>query len=177
MDVNSTLQTIQDISNYKKPDELPYNVRDEVKQAMDDFRYVATSVYCVVLFNKGLLGVTKNGEHLADVLCVYVDLEKKTASFPKEKVNINDPKMYVAAVCYKNKKAVDVLLFPSSMFAKIEEQNKFAKFVNKVLRRKRLIEEDETRNDVFILNIRSPSELSLRKYGFGYVIGHLQGKE
>jgi len=165
----------QELSEKKKPDVTPYDMREDVKRAIDDFRYLGTQSYCVVLYNMGLMSVTKNGVALANVLCVPVDLAKKTVSFPKNKLKFDDPKMYVAAVCYNNGKVVDTLMFNASMFksARPVSKSKFGEFFNNLFKGD-LVVEDVEKNEL-VLKIKKVKHASSRKHAFGVVIGQLQG--
>ena len=159
-------KVIQELSANKLPDVLPYDMREDVKRAIDDFRNIGTQAYCVVLYNMGLMSVTKNGIQLASVLCVPVDLSKKTVNFPKNKMKFDDPKMYVAAVCYNNGNTADILLLPASMFA-VRPLSFFKRLFNKAL-----VTEEQGE---LVLNTKRVNSPSLKKYTFNAMLGQLQG--
>ena len=165
----------QELSEKKKPDVTPYDMREDVKRAIDDVRYLGTQSYCVVLYNMGLMSVTKNGVQLASVLCVPVDLSKKTVSFPKNKLKFDDPKMFVAAVCYSNGKVVDTLLFPVSLFSKARpiSKSKIGGFFGNMFNGDMVAEDIE--KDELVLKTKKVKHSSSRRHAFGVVIGQLQG--
>ena len=165
----------QELSEKKKPDVIPYDMREDVKRAIDDFRYLGTQSYCVVLYDMGLMSVTKNGVQLAKVLCVPIDLSKKSVSFPKNKINFEDPKMHIAAVCYNNNKVVDTLLLNASLFAntRIKAKSGISEFFSNIFKKGDLAIEDIDKGE---LVLKTKKVASLRKYAFGVMIGQLQGK-
>jgi len=175
MDIqHKILQDIQEVSNYKKADVVPFSQREDVRKAEQDFRYLSTQQQCHVAANLGLLTVTRHGNKLGDVLPVPMEKVKKTTSIPKDKIKLNDASMYVAVVCYINGHAVDVFLLNSKMFAAADTSgasggfSKFMKKVGKVFKPSGLISFNEKTNE-FVLKIKN--EGIIKKYGFGVVFG------
>ena len=166
--------TIQEISNFKRPDVLPYNMRDDVKKAMDDFRYLCTQSYYVVLANMGLLSVNKEQKQYANVLCIPFDVNKKSANFPKDQVKPDDPKMHVAIMCYSDGKVVDTLLISGATIVKeCRPLSKFGSFFTSLFGGSDMIINEE--GNEYVIKINNINHPGLRKYAFGYAIGQLQG--
>ena len=170
----TNVDIFQELAEHKKPDVIPYNSREEVKRAIEDFRYLCTQSYYVVLYSMGLLSVTKETVEYAKVLCVPFDTSKKTARFPKEYLKPEDPKMHVAVVCYSNGKAANVLLIDGATIAKANRpMSKFGAFFSNLFGSNPMSVSEE--NNEYILRINNIN--NLRKYAFATVIGQLQGSK
>ena len=165
------MNVLSTIGELKKDTYVNFKSRPDVKQAEDDFKYLCTSSYCVVLHNMGLLGVSKSGKHLMNVACVPVKSEDKQTAFPKSEVRLDDPKMYIATVHYKDGKAKDVLCLPASLFQNVKPETGFSKFLNKVLMRKPVVGVNDSGE--YVLNISGAKAQNLRKYAFGNIISQL----
>lgn len=146
------VQLITDLKNL----DIPFNQQSVNRKAQDDFRYVATQLNLMVANDVDLLAVHLNGRKICEVLAVPLVSEKKVCQMPANLVKINDPKMYVAVVCYKDGKPVDVLMLESEMFA---HQRKFVGFDKKA--------------NSYTVKIRDVGHASGQGYSFGSVISQL----
>lgn len=165
------MSTLAEINNLMKSD-ASYNSQTSVRQAEEDFKYLCTRQYYSVLPSQGLLAVSKSAKHVLDVQCIPVDLGSETpTTFPRDRVAVKNPKMYIAAVCYKDGKATDVLLFHSSLFDPDKKESAVKGFMGKIMKKKKLI---EAVGSEYMLNIKDANPADLRKYSFAYVMGHLQ---
>ena len=168
---------IQKISDFKKPDGVSFNSRPDVKQANDDFRYLATQSYYQVLFNNGLLGVFKEQKLLADVLCVPIDLDKKVTTFPTGSVQRDNPKMCVVAICYRGGKPADALAFNFACLAQGKHKMRFYEAILRFFRKPALMLTQNEEKQEYTLTINDINHSSVRRLKFSIVFGQLQGKK
>ena len=139
-----------------KNEEIGYTETEAVKQARQDFRYVCEQSNLFISTNIKLLALSRNNIKVADALPIPFDTAKKIARFPQNLVKLDDPKMFVAAVCYADGKPIDVLMLNSALFA---HPKKFIKADNKM--------------GEFILKIKDIKKEVIRQYGFGLVVQKL----
>lgn len=129
---------------------------DAVKKAREDFQFVLSQSNFLAPNYLGYQSIVKNGVTLGYALAVPFNVEEKECTVPEHLVKKDDPKMYVAAVCYKGGRPVDVLMFNSALFAKC----------------KKPIDHDKKKSQ-YVLHIKDIGHSSMQMHAFGYVIGNL----
>ena len=135
--------------------DVKFNELPDVRRAREDFRSVCTSANVVVTSNLDWMSMTRNGQRLNDCLVVPFNVETGASRFPASKVKVDDPKMYIAIVCYQEGTPIDVLLVQAAMLKKIK-----AKL------------DKNTGEYVFkCKNIKHPK---LQQYSFGVVVGQFR---
>lgn len=175
-----SMMNMQDLAKQWGSD-VPFTSRENVKRANGDFRYVVEHSNYILSPNLGLSAVIKNGEVLVDALVVPLKLEEKISKFPMELVRKDDPKMYVAAVCYKDDKPIDTLLFSASMIKESFDSKKWFKFkelikIKDFFSTKRFFKYDKKTGEVVLKikgNVNSPT---LKKYHFNNVVAKARDK-
>ena len=95
-------------------------VPEGIKKARDDFRFVLSQQNILAPNNLDYQSIVKSGVTLGYALAVPFNVEEKQCTVPAKLVKTDDPKMFVAAVCYQGGKPVDLLMFNSALFAKVK---------------------------------------------------------
>jgi hypothetical protein len=129
---------------------------DATRKARDDFRFVLSQSNFVAPNYLEYQSMVKNGVTVGYALAVPFNVEEKQCVIPVNLVKKDDPKMYVAAVCYQGGKPVDLLMFNAVLFAKGKKPVKFDK-----------------KNNRYLLLIKDIKHDSMQKHAFGHVIGSL----
>ena len=148
------VQLLTDLKNVA----VPFNQQEVNRRAQNDFRFVATKLNLMVANNVDLLAVHLNGRKICDVVAVPLITEKKVCQLPENLVKLDDPKMFVAVVCYEDDKPIDVLMLDSEMFA---HQMKF-------------ISRDK-KAGAYVIKIKDIKHPAAQKHAFGLVISELTG--
>lgn len=143
---------INQLSQLKGETSLPESTR----KAREDFRFVLSQSNFLTPPHLDYQSMIKSGVTLGIALAVALNVEEKQCVVPANLVLKEDPKMYVAVVCYQGGKPVDLLMFNSAMFAKAKKPIKFDKNSNQ-----------------YVLKIKDARHESMQKYAFGNVIGKL----
>jgi len=131
-------------------------VPDAIKKAKDDFRYVLSRSNYTAPAQLEYQSICKGAATLGYALAVPFNIEQKMFTVPANLVKTDDPKMYVAAVCYKEGTPIDLLMFNSALFAKKAKPIKYDK-----------------KNGRYVLKIKDIKHASMEKFAFGFVIGNL----
>jgi len=131
-------------------------VPDSIKKARDDFRYVLSQSNFITPTNLDYMGMQKNGVNHGMALPVPFNVEEHQCTVPGNLVKVDDPKMYVALVCYQGGKPIDLLVFRSELFAKSKKPIKFNKKTNQ-----------------YLIKIKDIKHESMQQHAFGRVIGNL----
>ena len=129
---------------------------DAERKAKDDFRFVLSQSNFVTPSYLDYQSMVKNGETKGYALAVPLNVEQRQCTVPANLVKKDDPKMFVAVVCYQGGKPVDLLMFNSVLFAKAKKPVKFNKKTNQ-----------------YVLHIKDIKHDSMQKHAFGHVIGSL----
>ena len=129
---------------------------DAIKRAREDFQFVLSKSNYLAPSYIGYQSIVKSGVNLGYALAIPFNVEEKQCSVQANLVKTDDPKMYVAAVCYQGGKPVDMLMFNSAMFAKKAKPIKYDKKAGK-----------------YTLVIKDIKHANMQKHAFGYVIGNL----
>ena len=131
-------------------------VSDATRKARDDFRFVLSQSNFVTPNYLDYQSMVKSGVTIGYALAVPFNVEEKQCTVPGNLVKKDDPKMFVAVVCYQGGKPVNLLMFNSAVFAKAKKPVKFNKKTNQ-----------------YVLQIKDIKHDSIQKYAFGHVIGSL----
>jgi len=131
-------------------------VSDAARKAKDDFRFVLSQSNFVAPNYLDYQSMVKNGVTLGYALAVPFNVDEKQCTIPANLIKKEDPKMFVAAVCYQGGKPVDLLMFNSGLFAKAKKPIKFNKKTNQ-----------------YVLHIKDIKHAGMQKHAFGHVIGTL----
>ena len=150
--VQDEVQRITDL----KGGTASFNDIPEVKKARDDFQYICSKTHIFAINNVHLMSMTRNGTKIGDALPVPFDIYHKKVQIPGALVNLDDPRFYVAVVCYEGGAPFDVLMLNSSMFQK------------KLLGAKFIKVDKKTNN--YVLKIKNVRQESMQKYTFGAVM-------
>ena len=126
------------------------------KKARVDFRFVVSQSNLVAANSLEFLGVQRGSVTIATVLPIPFNTEEKVCKLSAGRVKKEDPKMFVALVCYKGGSPVDVLMLNSALFAKPKKIIKYNK-----------------KTEQFLITIKDLGHESMQKYAFGVVIADL----
>ena len=146
------------MDNINRLKELTSDARegDALVKAREDFRFVLGQANLTTTNYLDMQAIVKVNETLAYVLAVPFNTEDKSCVISGGKIRKEDPKMYVAAVCYRGGKPVDVFMFNSALFVK---SNKIVKYNKKT--------------DQYVIRIKNIKHKSMQQYAFGFVVRNL----
>ena len=133
------------------------DVSDAVKKAREDFRFVLSQSNFLAPNYLDYQSMVKSGVTLGYALALPFNIENKQFTVPGNLVKKDDPKMFVAAVCYEGGKPVDILMFNSALFAKAKKPIKYNKKTGEYV----------------VLVKKGIKHESMQKHAFGVVIGNL----
>ena len=125
-------------------------------QATKDFKYLALQTGYNLFVNLNCQRLTtadKDSRYVGDYLVLGYNMQDKRVLFPKGLINVENPDMNVAVVCYKDGDVQDVLVFGATNFKKI---GMFSIF------------KDVKASGAYAINIGDLGKL--KQYSFGYVI-------
>ena len=131
-------------------------VSDAVRKARDDFRFVLSQSNFVTPSYLDYQSMVKNGVTVGYALAIPLNVEERQCTVPGNLIKKDDPKMFVAVVCYQGGKPIDLLMFNSVLFAKGKKPIKFNK-----------------KTGEYVLFIKDIKHDSMQKHAFGHVIGNL----
>jgi len=132
------------------------DVSDAVKKAREDFRYVLSQSNYITPNYLDYQSIEKNGVTHGYALVLPFNTDDKELFVPAGLVKKDDPKMFVAAVCYQGGKPVDLLMFNSVLFAKTKKPVKY----------------DKKRGE-YVVKIKDIKHDSMQVHALGHVIGNL----
>lgn len=133
-----------------------YVIPEAIKKAREDFRFVLSQSNFLAPNYLDYQSMVKSGVTLGYALAIPLNVEQKQCTVPGHLVKKDDPKMFVAAVCYQGGKPIDLLMFNSVLFAKAKKPIKYNK-----------------KTGEYVLKIKDIKHASMQKHAFGYVIGNL----
>ena len=142
--------------------EMLKNLRGDVdtgaaaRRAKDDFRFAMGKVNLIAANHVDMFAMVRGSTTLGFAMPVPFNLEDKKCYIPVGLVKKEDPKMFVAVVCYRGGAPADILMINSSVFAKSRRPVKYDK-----------------RNNQYVLKLKDTNALSMRKFAFGAVIANL----
>ena len=133
-------------------------VSDLVKKARDDFRFVLSKSNILAPSNLQYQSIVKSGVTVGYALAAPFNVEDGECVIPAHLIKADDPKMYVALVCYRGGAPVDVLMFNSAYFAKAKKPIKYSKRGGQY---------------EYVISIKDINHKSMQQHALGYVIGNL----
>lgn len=127
------------------------------KKANTDFKYLCSQTGYSTLNNLNFLTLKTivQGRKVGEFLVIGHDLSDRMVKFPKDLIDLDKEDHYVAVVCYKDDKVVDVLVFNVASFKKVGLLSIF---------------KDLKKEDAYGVSISSPSDKKMIQYTFGYVL-------
>ncbi|MDD2226994.1 MAG: hypothetical protein PHH71_00210 [Clostridia bacterium] len=131
------------------------------QQAEKDFKYLCSqtnySIFDSLKGNFTLRTSDSKGRTIGEFLIIGHDTSTNIVKFPKNLIDVEKPNSYVAVVCYKNDKVLDVFVFDVANFKKVGLISMFKSY-------------NKTNEYGIALNINSQKT---KQYSFGYVLSKL----
>ena len=125
-----------------------------IKRAREDFRYVCSQANLTASSYMNTQELMRGSEKIARVLAIPFNVEERVSVFNASSIEKNNPKMFVAAVCYRGGAPINVLMFNAAALpGKNFKYNK--------------------KTDEYSLKIKDINHKSMQQYAFGYVIKNL----
>jgi len=131
------------------------------QQAEKDFKYLCAqtnySTFDSLKGNFTLKTADSKAKNIGEFLVIGHDTSTSIAKFPKNLIDVEKPNSYVAVVCYKDDKVLDVFVFNVDNFKKVGLMSVFKSY-------------NKTNEYGIALNMGSQK---IKQYSFGYVLSKL----
>ncbi|MDR0975418.1 MAG: hypothetical protein LBM01_00465 [Christensenellaceae bacterium] len=133
------------------------------KQAKQDFSFLCSQTNLAALANLNFIAPKSAVEgvgSLGDFLPLGMEINDKRVEFPANLIDTASAEQYVAVVCYKDERPIDVLVFRAIEFAKT---GLFSIFKNK--------------NGLCSIKIGDINSPKMKERSFGYVKNKIESKK
>ena len=149
-----------------------FSSRPEVKKARDDFSYLVGGLGAGygAATNINYMTLSKSSVKLADFLVAPLDVAKKVTRIPAEELEQQSAKLFIALIVYRDGKAVDALLLPSSILPSQKGRSCFAKCFG-FLKPSPFRFDKNTKE--YVLKIKNHKSPLMQKHAFGVVVSKL----